>query len=197
MKTTPGSSASPAMSPSRYGSATTTPGASRRWAAARPAATSPFRSSSRSSRRPGIFTGRKRRCRRPRRKPRAVSRRCRSITPAAKSSPPTARTGSPSISSSTPTRSCGTLNIRWPGAAAWRAASRGPAWQAVSGPGPAPNVIEERRQYAPPSAGGRLPPSNRVPRNLRELFGFVSRHAHKSATVLWEFCLKHAKRELG
>ena len=27
------------------------------------------------------------------------------------------------------------------------------------GPGPGPNVIEERRQYAQPSAGGRLPPS--------------------------------------
>jgi membrane carboxypeptidase/penicillin-binding protein len=39
------------------------------------------------------------------------------------------------------------------------------------GPGPGPNVIEERRQYAQPSAGGRLPPSNRVPRNLRELLG--------------------------
>ena len=38
-------------------------------------------------------------------------------------------------------------------------------------PGPGPNVIEERRQYAQPSAGGRLPPSNRVPRNLRELLG--------------------------
>ena len=39
------------------------------------------------------------------------------------------------------------------------------------GPGPGPNVIDERRQYAQPQAGGRLPPSNRVPRNLRELFG--------------------------
>ena len=125
-RTTPGSSASPATSPSRSGSATTTPAASRRSAAARPAATSPSPSSSRSSRPPGIFTGRRRRCRRPRRKPRAISRRCRSITPADKSSPPAARAGSPSISSSTPTRSCGTLNIRWPGATAWRAASRGP-----------------------------------------------------------------------
>jgi len=33
-------------------------------------------------------------------------------------------------------------------------------------------MIEQRPQYVPPpSAGGRLPPSNRVPRNLRELFG--------------------------
>jgi membrane carboxypeptidase/penicillin-binding protein len=43
---------------------------------------------------------------------------------------------------------------------------------ARSGPMPAPNVIEERPPYVPPSAGGRLPPSDRVPRNLRELFGF-------------------------
>ena len=39
------------------------------------------------------------------------------------------------------------------------------------GPGPGPNVIEERRQYAQPSVGGRMPPSNRVPRNLRDLLG--------------------------
>ena len=39
------------------------------------------------------------------------------------------------------------------------------------GPGPGPNVIEERRQYAQPSAGGRRPPSNRVSQNLRELLG--------------------------
>jgi len=36
--------------------------------------------------------------------------------------------------------------------------------------GPGPRVAEER-QYVSPSAGGRLPPSNRVPRNLKELFG--------------------------
>ena len=115
--------------------------------------------------------GRKRRCRRPRRKPRAISRRCRSITPAARSSPPTARTGSPSISSSTPTRSCGTLNIRWPGAAAWRAASRGPAWQAVLGPVPARTLSRSGRNMCRRPRAARLPPSNRVPRNLRELFG--------------------------
>ncbi len=38
--------------------------------------------------------------------------------------------------------------------------------------GPGPNVVEERPPYVTPSAGGRLPPSNRVPQNLRELFGF-------------------------
>jgi hypothetical protein len=32
-------------------------------------------------------------------------------------------------------------------------------------------MIEERPQYVPPSTSGRLPPSDRVPRNLRELFG--------------------------
>jgi membrane carboxypeptidase/penicillin-binding protein len=45
----------------------------------------------------------------------------------------------------------------------------GPA--AGTGSGPALSRIEERPPYAPPSVGGRLPPSNRVPRNLRELFG--------------------------
>jgi penicillin-binding protein 1A len=39
------------------------------------------------------------------------------------------------------------------------------------GSSPPPSMIEERPQYVPPSAGGRLPPSHRVPRNLRELFG--------------------------
>jgi penicillin-binding protein 1A len=39
------------------------------------------------------------------------------------------------------------------------------------GPGPGQNAIEERPAYVPPSASGRLPPSDRVPRNLRELFG--------------------------
>ena len=48
----------------------------------------------------------------------------------------------------------------------------GPGMGGGFGPGPGPNVIEERRQqYAQPSAGGRMPPSNRVPRNLRELLG--------------------------
>ena len=42
---------------------------------------------------------------------------------------------------------------------------------AGGGPGSGPNAAEERRQYVAPSTGGRLPPSNRVPRNLRELFG--------------------------
>ena len=47
-----------------------------------------------------------------------------------------------------------------------------PSGRRLAGPAvPAPNAIEERPQYVPPSAGGRLPPSNRVPRNLRELFG--------------------------
>ena len=46
-----------------------------------------------------------------------------------------------------------------------------PAMAGGPGPGPASNMIEERPQYVPPSTGGRLPPSNRVPRNLRELFG--------------------------
>jgi membrane carboxypeptidase/penicillin-binding protein len=40
-----------------------------------------------------------------------------------------------------------------------------------AGPGPAPNAAETRPQYVPPSGAGRLPPSNRVPRNLKELFG--------------------------
>jgi membrane carboxypeptidase/penicillin-binding protein len=40
------------------------------------------------------------------------------------------------------------------------------------GPGPGPNAIDARPLYVTPSAGGRLPPSNRVPRNLKELFGF-------------------------
>jgi membrane carboxypeptidase/penicillin-binding protein len=38
-------------------------------------------------------------------------------------------------------------------------------------PGAGAIAIGERPQYVPPSAGGRLPPSNRIPRNLRELFG--------------------------
>ena len=38
-------------------------------------------------------------------------------------------------------------------------------------PGPRQTPTEERPQYVSPSAGGRLPPSDRVPRNLRELFG--------------------------
>jgi membrane carboxypeptidase/penicillin-binding protein len=37
-------------------------------------------------------------------------------------------------------------------------------------PGLAPNSLVERPQYVAPDAG-RLPPSNRMPRNLRELFG--------------------------
>jgi len=41
----------------------------------------------------------------------------------------------------------------------------------AAGPGPAPNVAETRPQYVPPGSGGRLPPSNRMPRNLKELFG--------------------------
>ena len=40
-----------------------------------------------------------------------------------------------------------------------------------AGPGAGPNVIEERPRYLAPSANGRLAPSNRVPRNLKELFG--------------------------
>jgi membrane carboxypeptidase/penicillin-binding protein len=39
------------------------------------------------------------------------------------------------------------------------------------GPPSGPNAVEQRPQYAQPSTGGRLPPSNRMPRNLRELFG--------------------------
>jgi membrane carboxypeptidase/penicillin-binding protein len=47
-----------------------------------------------------------------------------------------------------------------------------PMMEGGPGPGPVSNMIEQRPQYVPPpSAGGRLPPSNRVPRNLRELFG--------------------------
>jgi hypothetical protein len=38
-------------------------------------------------------------------------------------------------------------------------------------PGAGANAIEERPPYIPPQAAGRLPPSDRVPRNLRELFG--------------------------
>jgi penicillin-binding protein 1A len=39
--------------------------------------------------------------------------------------------------------------------------------------GPAPGAVAgERPQYLAPNSGGRLPPSDRVPRNLRELFGF-------------------------
>lgn len=34
-----------------------------------------------------------------------------------------------------------------------------------------PNAIATRPQYLPPDAGSRLPPSNRMPRNLRELLG--------------------------
>ncbi|MEI8150176.1 MAG: transglycosylase domain-containing protein [Hyphomicrobiales bacterium] len=53
-----------------------------------------------------------------------------------------------------------------PGAGSGRPSGVGPAMN--SGPG----RIEERPQYVQPSgAGGRLPPSDRVPRNLRELFG--------------------------
>jgi membrane carboxypeptidase/penicillin-binding protein len=51
------------------------------------------------------------------------------------------------------------------------AAAPRPAMGGGPGPGPASNIIEQRPQYAPPSTGGRLPPSDRVPRNLRELFG--------------------------
>jgi membrane carboxypeptidase/penicillin-binding protein len=51
------------------------------------------------------------------------------------------------------------------------AAAPRPMMEGGTGPGPASNMTEERPQYVPPSAGGRLPPSNRVPRNLRELFG--------------------------
>jgi membrane carboxypeptidase/penicillin-binding protein len=39
------------------------------------------------------------------------------------------------------------------------------------GSNPPQYAIEQRPQYLPPSAGGRLPPSDRVPRNLRELLG--------------------------
>ena len=39
-------------------------------------------------------------------------------------------------------------------------------------PGAGASVIEERPPQGPPQAAGRLPPSGRVPRNLRELFGF-------------------------
>lgn len=38
-------------------------------------------------------------------------------------------------------------------------------------PGAGSNAIEERPPQGPPQAAGRLPPSDRVPRNLRELFG--------------------------
>jgi membrane carboxypeptidase/penicillin-binding protein len=51
------------------------------------------------------------------------------------------------------------------------AAAPRPAMGGGPGPGPASNMIEERPQYVPPSTGGRLPPSDRVPRNLKELFG--------------------------
>jgi hypothetical protein len=51
------------------------------------------------------------------------------------------------------------------------AAAPRPMMEGGTGPGPASNMTEERPQYVPPSSGGRLPPSNRVPRNLRELFG--------------------------
>ena len=78
-RTTPGSWASPTTSPSRSGSATTMPAASAaRSAAARPAAASPFRSSSRSSRRYGPMSRRKPRLPRHRPKPSASSR-CKSI----------------------------------------------------------------------------------------------------------------------
>jgi membrane carboxypeptidase/penicillin-binding protein len=45
-----------------------------------------------------------------------------------------------------------------------------PSGGGFSGSGAGPRVAEER-QYVSPSAGGRLPPSNRMPRNLKELFG--------------------------
>ena len=51
------------------------------------------------------------------------------------------------------------------------AAAPRPAMAGGPGPGPASNMTGERPQYVPPSTGGRLPPSDRVPRNLRELFG--------------------------
>jgi penicillin-binding protein 1A len=62
-----------------------------------------------------------------------------------------------------------------PGSSMGRAPGPGYAPGYVSGhaaPGPAPSALEERLQYAQPGAAGRLPPSNRAPRNLRELFGF-------------------------
>jgi penicillin-binding protein 1A len=51
------------------------------------------------------------------------------------------------------------------------APSAGPFAGPGPGPRPGPNGIAERPQYVPPSSAGRLPPSNRVPRNLQELFG--------------------------
>jgi hypothetical protein len=47
-----------------------------------------------------------------------------------------------------------------------------PGREPGNGPGPGPAAVEERPSYVAPSAGGRMPPSDRVPRNLRELFGF-------------------------
>ena len=96
------------------------------------------------------------------------------------SSPPTARTGSPSISSSTPTRRCGTLNTRWPGAAAWRAASRGPAWQAVLRLAPVRTLSRSGgNMRSHPRAGGCR---RRI--ECRETCAscwVCERHAHKSA----------------
>ncbi len=57
----------------------------------------------------------------------------------------------------------------WPPQPGGGAAS--PRWEAVPDRAPRSNMIEERPQYVSPSNGGRLPPSDRVPRNLRELFG--------------------------
>ena len=57
---------------------------------------------------------------------------------------------------------------RTPQPGARRAAAGGGGMRRLAGPA---RRAEERPQYVSPSAGGRLPPSDRVPRNLRELFG--------------------------
>ena len=162
-------------------------GASKPWAAAIPAAKSPFRSQSRSFRPPGIWSGRRRPCRRRRRRLQSTSRPCRSITPADRSSAPTARTASPNISSSTAS-GCGTRNMRWPDAIAWPAASRRPPVLALR-----QTPLRRGRNMCRRGAAAACRRPTGCRETSRSCSAYDRKSSHKSATVVWEFRLEHVR----
>ena len=139
------------------------------WPRRAPAARSPCRSSSRSSRRPGITTRRRRRCRRRRPRSPAISRRCRSTSFTGQKASSVQNGVSWSISASPAARSA-KPSTRWSGAVTW----------SQQAPRPAPAEDERPALYAQ-TARMAAPVSGRPPRTLARTVrtaAFLNRRRH-------------------
>ena len=117
---------------------------------------------------------RRRRCRRPRRRPRATSRRCRSIYASGQRLAPASNGGFTEYFKLDGNKKLRDTQYALAGR---HSLARGEPRAGMTAAGTAGRSSAERgsssgRNMRRHRAGGRLPPSNRVPRNLRELFGF-------------------------